>query len=98
MKTLNVLADTIYPEGIIYFNHTFFTYPSTIKDLIPLFELDDFTTFEEYSSVRSRLDTNIVYKKYNQHYQGIPVNGGGVVQEYPSETMALQKTPVVKQS
>ncbi|MFQ5335192.1 MAG: M4 family metallopeptidase, partial [Flavobacteriales bacterium] len=77
LENLKYYTDTIYPSGIIRFDLSKSQEFSGIESLYPLLEVQEGSTFQLVKKTASRFDTDKVYQKYQQYYQGIKVEGGG---------------------
>jgi hypothetical protein len=75
-ETLQELTDTIYPNGIVYF------VPSKVQEygqdvILNMLQLDEGITFELKGTQQSRFNEHKVYRRFQQYYNGIVVEGGG---------------------
>jgi hypothetical protein len=75
-EILQELTDTIYPNGIVYFD------PSKVQEhgqdaIFDMLQLDEGITFELKGTQQSRFNEQKVYRRFQQYYNGIIVEGGG---------------------
>jgi hypothetical protein len=75
-ETLQELTDTIYPNGIVYFD------PYKVQEygqeaILDMLQLDEGITFELKGTQQSRFNEQKVYRRFQQYYNGVIVEGGG---------------------
>ncbi len=78
IDALKQLTDTIYGSGIFYLDRNQLEVYGDMERLIfPLLHLDEYTTFQLTKETQSRFDEYVTYRKYQQYYKDVPVEGGG---------------------
>jgi Zn-dependent metalloprotease len=76
---LNTYADKISSSGIIHLDRTKTKNIGGSPALYQYFDLDPNTTFELISTIQSFSDSNNKINRYQQYYQGVPIDGGGYI-------------------
>lgn len=82
IENLKSLVDTVYPNGTIYFDPSKLDVSGKLELLYPLLDLDEKTTFELAKETKSRLNEDKLFRRYQQYYDGILVEGGGFTTAY----------------
>lgn len=85
---LDTYADKISSSGIIHLDRIKTENIGGSPALYTFFNLDPNTTFEQISTIQSFSDSNNKINRYQQYYQGVPIDGGGYI-----EYMAMAPSP-----
>lgn len=81
-SNLEYYADKISPTGIIILNLSKSNEYGGVEDLYPLLGVGQGTTFQLIKETSSHFDEGKYYRKYQQYYQGVKVEGGGYTVGY----------------
>ncbi len=82
--SLETKVDTVKNNGTIYFGSKFGSEIGNLNNMNPYLGLNTSYSFQFLRSIRGTLDTNKVYARYQEYYNGLKVEGGGyTVSFYP---------------
>lgn len=82
LAELKSISDTIYPSGKIIIDPEKFEDVKDIVNLYPLLELSPDMSFELVKETYSRFQDNLLFRRFQQYYKGVVVEGGGYTASY----------------
>jgi len=82
LYNLKELSDSIYPNGIIYLDAERDVQFRELESITPFLELGNDYSLQYTSTRVSRFDENIEFRRYEQYFKGVKVEGGGVTAAY----------------
>lgn len=82
LYNLKELSDTIYPNGKIYLDVERDVQFRELESITPFLGLGNDYSLQYLSTRVSRFDENIEFRRYEQYFKGVKVEGGGVTAAY----------------
>ena len=82
LHDLKELSDSIYPSGKIYLDVERDVQFRELESFTPFLELGNDYSLQYLSTRVSRFDKNIEFRRYEQYFKGVKVEGGGVTAAY----------------
>ena len=82
LDNLKELSDSIYPSGKIYLDVERDVQFRELESITPFLELGNDYSLQYLSTRVSRFDENIEFRRYEQYFKGVKVEGGGVTAAY----------------
>ena len=82
LNNIREISDSIYPSGKIYLDVERDEQFRELESITPLMELGEEYSLQYMSTRVSRFDENVEFRRYEQYFKGVRVEGGGVTAAY----------------